>query len=69
MRPNGTHIRAIRTAQKMSIRTLSTRTHLDRGYLSRLERDFIRKPATERLESVATALGVPLTAITDEENP
>lgn len=53
----------------MSIRTLSTRTHLDRGYLSRLERDFIRKPATERLESVATALGVPLTAITDEENP
>ena len=53
----------------MSIRTLSTETELDRGYLSRLERGLIRKPAQIRLKSVAEALGVPLTAITHEENP
>jgi transcriptional regulator with XRE-family HTH domain len=42
----------------VSLRDLADATGLDRGYLSRLERGLIRKPATERLARIATALAV-----------
>ncbi|WP_275462111.1 helix-turn-helix domain-containing protein [Streptomyces noursei] len=67
MTPNGSAIRAIREAQKMSIRALSQRTGLNRGYLSRLERCQIREAADARVTAVAEALGVPTAAITHQE--
>ncbi|MFG2400708.1 helix-turn-helix domain-containing protein [Streptomyces lydicus] len=67
MTPNGSAIRAIREAQKLSIRALSNRTGLNRGYLSRLERGLIRDPAHERVEAIAQAMRVPTDAITHKE--
>ncbi|MFI2184557.1 helix-turn-helix domain-containing protein [Streptomyces sioyaensis] len=67
MTPNGSAIRAIREAQQLSLRTLSDRTGLNRGYLSRLERGFIRDPADERVEAIAQAMRVPTDAITHKE--
>lgn len=69
VRPNGTAIRAIRKAQKMSIRELSSRTKLHRGYLSHLERGHIREPADAKLDAITEALGVSHDAITHKENP
>jgi transcriptional regulator with XRE-family HTH domain len=65
--PNGTAIRAIRTAKNLGLRTLASSTGIDRGYLSRLERGLIRKPAEERLLRIAEELEVPPAAITHEE--
>lgn len=42
----------------MSLRQLSDKTGLDRGYLSRLERGLIRRPAREKLARIAEALAV-----------
>lgn len=42
----------------MSLRALSDKTGLDRGYLSRLERGLVRKPAAARLDRIAEALEV-----------
>jgi transcriptional regulator with XRE-family HTH domain len=67
VRPNGRAIRAIREAQKLSLRALQQETGLNRGYLSRLERGYIRKPADGPVFKVATALNVPPDAITHEE--
>ncbi|MFD9603254.1 helix-turn-helix domain-containing protein [Streptomyces sp. NPDC059970] len=67
MRPNGRAIRAIRQAQNLSLRALQQTTGLDRGYLSRMERGLIRKPADDPVLKVATALKVPPDAITHEE--
>ncbi|WP_329308414.1 helix-turn-helix domain-containing protein [Streptomyces microflavus] len=67
MRPNGTAIRAIREAQKMSLRALQQKTGLDRGYLSRMERGHIQEPADEPLHQVAAALSVTTDAITHKE--
>lgn len=67
MRPNGQAIKAIREARNLSLRDLQQQTGLNRGYLSRMERGFIRKPADEPVLKVATALGVPPDAITHEE--
>lgn len=60
-------MKAIRTARKMSLRDVQKLTGLNRGYLSRLERGLIRKPADEPVLKVATALDVPPDAITHEE--
>ncbi|MFD7101886.1 helix-turn-helix domain-containing protein [Streptomyces celluloflavus] len=67
MRPNGSAIRAIRKAQSMSLRALSGRTGLNRGYLSRLERDQIRETASTTVQTIADALRVPTAAITHQE--
>ncbi|MFD3955846.1 MULTISPECIES: helix-turn-helix domain-containing protein [Streptomyces] len=67
MRPNGTAIRAIREAQKMSLRVLQQKTGLDRGYLSRMERGHIQEPADTPLQQVAAALRVTTDAITHKE--
>ncbi|WP_309242409.1 MULTISPECIES: helix-turn-helix transcriptional regulator [unclassified Streptomyces] len=67
MRPNGQAIRAIREAQKMSLRTLEQHTGLNRGYLSRLETGRIHEPADEPVQKVAAALRVTTDAITHEE--
>lgn len=42
----------------MSLRALSDATGLDRGYLSRLERGLVRKPAPERVARIARFLAV-----------
>ena len=65
--PNGEAIRAIREAQKLSIRALSRKTGLDRGYLSRLERGHIRHPADSTVEAIAAAMRVSTSAITHKE--
>ncbi|MFB7647204.1 helix-turn-helix domain-containing protein [Streptomyces sp. NPDC056084] len=67
MRPNGTAIRAIRRAQKMSLRAMQTTTGLNRGYLSRLERGLIRESDDEPVLKVASALNVSPDAITHKE--
>ncbi|WP_431999264.1 helix-turn-helix domain-containing protein [Streptomyces sioyaensis] len=67
MTPNGSAIRAIREAQKLSLRALSDRTGLNRGYLSRLERGQIRATAEHRVEAIAEAMRVPREAITHKE--
>lgn len=67
MRPNGTAIRAIRRAQKTSLRELQQTTGLNRGYLSRLERGRIQQSDATAVQKVATALDVPLEAICHEE--
>ncbi|MFJ3949043.1 helix-turn-helix domain-containing protein [Streptomyces libani] len=67
MTPNGSAIRAIREAQQLSIRALSERTGINRGYLSRLERELIRETTDERVEVIAQAMRVPPAAITHKE--
>ncbi|MEU0634362.1 helix-turn-helix transcriptional regulator [Streptomyces sp. NPDC005989] len=69
MRPNGPAIRAIRTAQNLSLRGLQQQTGLNRGYLSRMERGLIRQPADDQVRKVADVLAVPIAAITHEETP
>lgn len=51
----------------MSLRALSVRTGLNRGYLSRLERGLIRGTTAERVEVIAQAMRVPPAAITHKE--
>lgn len=51
----------------MSIRELQAKTGLNRGYLSRLEREQIRDTGDEQVRKVATALQVPQDLITHEE--
>lgn len=67
--PNGEAIKAIRTAQKLSIRALSLRTGLNRGYLSRLERGLIAHPGESKVALIATAMQVSTSAITHKETP
>ncbi|HKW93137.1 MAG TPA: helix-turn-helix transcriptional regulator [Methylomirabilota bacterium] len=69
MKPNGQAVRAIRQARKMSLRELQAKTGLNRGYLSRLEREQIRDSGEEQVRKVATALQVPPDLITHEEKP
>lgn len=67
--PNGEAIKAIRTAQKLSIRALSLRTGLNRGYLSRLERGLIAHPGESKVAAIAAAMQVSTSAITHKETP
>ncbi|MFE0137667.1 helix-turn-helix domain-containing protein [Streptomyces sp. NPDC059037] len=67
MRPKGQAIRAIRSAQNVSIRGLEAATGLNRGYLSRLERGRIREAGEQQVRRVALALGVTHDAITHKE--
>lgn len=67
--PNGDAIRALREAQKLSIRQLALRTGLNRGYLSRLERGQIQHPGGEKVAAIAAAMQVSTTAITHKEIP
>lgn len=53
----------------MSLRELQAKTGLNRGYLSRLEREQIRDSGEEQVRKVATALQVPPDLITHEEKP
>ncbi|MGE7432788.1 helix-turn-helix domain-containing protein [Kitasatospora sp. NPDC001175] len=68
MTPNGTAIRAIRKAQKLSLREVAARTSRDAGFLSRVERG--ESGASEdTLRRIAAALTVPVAAINREEQP
>lgn len=60
-------MRAIRKAQKMSLRSLAQVTGLDRGYLSRLERGLIRYSTDSSVRKIADAFEVPPEAITQGE--
>ncbi len=66
VRSNGIAIRAIREAQNMSLPALARRAGIDRGYLSRLERGQIERPAEAKVQAIAAALTVPTAAITHE---
>lgn len=63
MRPNGTAIREFRGLKNMSLRVLASQTGRDRSHLSRLERG-IAGASDETVKRIATALGVPIAAIT-----
>ncbi|MFI9598854.1 helix-turn-helix domain-containing protein [Streptomyces sp. NPDC052043] len=67
MRPSGTAIRAIRNGQNLGLRELATRTGLDRGHLSRIERGEVCNPASHTIHRIADALKVPVDAITRTE--
>lgn len=51
----------------MSLRKLEAQTGLNRGYLSRLEREQVQDVGSEQLRRVAAALEVPEGLILDEE--
>ncbi|NUP16586.1 MAG: helix-turn-helix domain-containing protein [Streptomyces sp.] len=67
MKPNGRMIRGIRQGRKLSLPELEAQTGLNRGYLSRLEREQIRDVGSEQVRKVAEALRVPEGLILDEE--
>ncbi|MFC9949236.1 helix-turn-helix domain-containing protein [Streptomyces prasinus] len=67
MKPNGRMIRGIREGRKLSLRELEAQTGLNRGYLSRLEREQVGDVGSEQLRRVADALRVPEGLILDEE--
>jgi transcriptional regulator with XRE-family HTH domain len=60
-------IRGIRFGRKLSLRELEAQTGLNRGYLSRLEREQVKDVGSEQLRRVADALAVPEGLILDEE--
>lgn len=60
-------IRGIRQGRKLSLPELEAKTGLNRGYLSRLEREQIRDVGSEQVRRVAKALRVPEALILDEE--
>lgn len=60
-------IRGIRNGRNLSLRELEAKTGLDRGYLSRLEREQIRDVGSEQVRRVAKALGVPEDLIVTKE--
>ncbi|MFJ8437642.1 helix-turn-helix domain-containing protein [Kitasatospora griseola] len=65
MTPNGTAIRSLRTASKVSLRQLALRTGRHRSFLSRVERG-LAGASDETINSIAYALNVPAAAITRE---
>lgn len=60
-------IRGIREGRKLSLRKLEAQTGLNRGYLSRLEREQVADVGSEQVRRVAAALGVPESLILNEE--
>ncbi|MEH0552515.1 helix-turn-helix domain-containing protein [Streptomyces sp. B21-101] len=66
MRPHSSAIRFRREALNMSLRTLSAKTGIDRGHLSKAERG-LAGLGDEYIEKVAEALGVTPADITHQE--
>ncbi|MFG3228166.1 helix-turn-helix domain-containing protein [Kitasatospora sp. NPDC048194] len=67
--PNGTAIRALRTACNVSLRELALRTGRDRSHLSRVERG-LAGASEETIRAIAAALGLPnAAALNREEQP
>lgn len=60
-------IRGVRRGRKLSLRELEAKSGLNRGYLSRLEREQVKDVGSEQVRRVADALGVPEGLILDEE--
>ncbi|MFS8200519.1 helix-turn-helix domain-containing protein (plasmid) [Streptomyces sp. CWNU-52B] len=71
MKPNGSMIRSIRVGRKLTLPGLEALTGLNRGYLSRLERDLIQDVGSEQVRRVAEGLRVPedLLIATEESTP
>lgn len=67
MKPNGRMIRGIRTGRNMSLRELEAKSGLNRGYLSRLEREQVQDVGSEQVRRVAAALEVDEGLILNEE--
>ncbi|MFG3660297.1 helix-turn-helix domain-containing protein [Streptomyces sp. NPDC047706] len=68
MRPHPSAIRFRREALDMSLRTLSAKTGINRGHLSRVERG-LAGLGDANIQKVAEALGVSPAAITQGETP
>ncbi|WP_030682137.1 helix-turn-helix domain-containing protein [Streptomyces cellulosae] len=60
-------IRGIRAGRRLSLRELEAQTGLNRGYLSRLEREQVGDVGSEQVRKVADALRVPEDLIVTEE--
>jgi transcriptional regulator with XRE-family HTH domain len=65
--PNGTAIRAIREAQRRSLRSVADSVGISPGYLSDLERG-VRGAAPETIQRIARELAVPVDAIRDHHD-
>jgi transcriptional regulator with XRE-family HTH domain len=65
--PNGAAIRAIREAQRSSLRELAARAGVSPSYLAHIERGE-KTPRRPTVNRIAQALGVPITAISWEEH-
>jgi HTH-type transcriptional regulator, competence development regulator len=63
MQANGDAIRALRRANGCGLRALSEQTGLNRGFLSQIETGK-RGASVRTLTTIATALDVPIKAIT-----
>ncbi|MFL4904888.1 helix-turn-helix domain-containing protein [Streptomyces sp. MMS24-I2-30] len=68
MRPHSSAIRYRRRALNMSLRTLSAKTGINRGHLSRVERG-LAGLGDQNIAKVADALGVTTNDITHKETP
>ncbi|WP_280912200.1 helix-turn-helix transcriptional regulator [Streptomyces sp. SAI-208] len=68
MRPHSSAIRFRREALNMSLRTLSSKTGIDRGHLSRVERG-LAGLGDENIRKVAAALDATPDDITHKEIP
>jgi transcriptional regulator with XRE-family HTH domain len=60
-------IRGIRQGRNLSLRELEAQTGLNRGYLSRLEREQVQDVGSEQVRRVAEALRVSEDLILTEE--
>lgn len=60
-------IRGVRQGRKLSLRELEAKTGMNRGYLSRLEREQVRDVAPEQVRRVAEALRVGEDLLSDDE--
>jgi transcriptional regulator with XRE-family HTH domain len=60
-------IRGIRNGRKLSLRELEAKSGLNRGYLSRLEREQVQDVGSEQVRRVAKALDVDEDLLIDTE--
>ncbi|MGW1796904.1 helix-turn-helix domain-containing protein [Streptomyces sp. NPDC001984] len=60
-------IRGIRQGRRLSLRELEAQSGLNRGYLSRLEREQVADVGSEQVRRVAAVLQVPADLLVEEE--
>jgi transcriptional regulator with XRE-family HTH domain len=68
MKVNGEAVKAIRKAQRLTIRDLAARAGLDVGYLSKIENK-VKGASDETIERIAAGLEVTIGAISHPDPP
>ncbi|WP_460279918.1 helix-turn-helix domain-containing protein [Clostridium senegalense] len=63
----GDNIRKLRNANKYSLRKLAEKCNMSSGYISDIENGRATNPGYDKLEIIAKALGVPVSALLDDD--